>query len=569
MSQQKAKLDRSLDKTFDEVEGFNLMLPEASQSPSLTSVSASQQKPKHDSYEATLSQISYLMQKLQQESAGRDLSPNQTIEQHTSSNFSAQLSVKNVKSEQKWGSSTSRAQSWVSSVPRIANKSQPSFATKTPLRSNGAVEVRLMAFGKQTSQKKIELREQQVAKLEEDMLDVKLSKVPITKLARCSSEHVVGVPISDRLYQYGLRAKDRKAKLAMAHIADEEAKMKPPMITTASQKCTRTVEDLFAWEQRKHQRHNQMRLSKESSFSVSQQPTVCKGTLKIVEKLKDRFAVPLEQRLLNNDKQSKIEELKRERSRQELDAIESTKVQMSETSKQIMAQKHDREKVAIGIRLSENRRHSCFYAAPEKLDFTHTAPKVADKSTRRPTSAPRERSIIPIEDRLLAMGELYEEKKRQEIAESNLRSARSVLKMQAHPEHANSQDSVWNRLFQEKILMNKGQRVSCQPESPQNYFEKLDDIENCTFRYKPDQFIPSIEKSFVFMLIPKINSCAVLQSQPYLKSSIGDILVEKQELTDWSGCMSGCVLLLIEKLKPQFQHLLKFWNSGHSKRPKA
>jgi hypothetical protein len=159
---------------------------------------------------------------------------------------------------------------------------------------------------------------------------------------------------------------------------------------------------------------------------------------------------------------------------------------MSETSKQIMAQKHDREKVAIGIRLSQNRRHSCFYEAAEKIDFTHTAPKDVEKSGKRSTSVPRERSAIPIEDRLLAMGELYEEKKRQEIAESNIRSAISMPKVIAA--HENSQGCVWNRLFQEKILMNKGQRISCQPESPQSYFEKLDDVENCTFRYSITTF---------------------------------------------------------------------------------
>jgi hypothetical protein len=40
-----------------------------------------------------------------------------------------------------------------------------------------------------------------------------------------------------------------------------------------------------------------------------------------------------------------------------------------------------------------------------------------------------------------------------------------------------------------------------------------------------------------------IDQFAVLQLLPFLKSLIGDIQVEKQELTDLSGCMSGCVLL--------------------------
>jgi hypothetical protein len=480
MSERKAQLHRSLDKTFDEMEGMNLLSPLETElranDPASTPM---QQIPNHersDSYEATLSQISYLMQKLQQDSAGRGSSPNQTTELHAASRSS-------IKAQHKWGTSmsVSTAQSWASSIPRVANKPRPSSARpKSQLKFNGSVEERLIAFGKQTSQKKVELREQQVAKLNEDLLDVKMSKVPITKLARSSSEHVAGVPISDRLYQYGLRTKDRKARLAMARIADEEAKMKSPMINTASQKCTRTVADLLAWEHKKNQRHNQMRLSKESSFSVTQQPTVCKGTLKIVEKLKERFTVPLEQRLSHNQKDAKVEELKRELSRQELDAIEATKVPMSEVSRQLIAQQNDRQKIASAIRLSQNRRHSCFYDAPEKLDFTHVAPKEYEKNSGRPTSAPRERSSIPIEDRLIAMGELYEEKKKQEIAQSNLRAVISAPKVLA--EHENSNDCVWNRLFQEKILTNKGQRISCRSESPRNHFDKLDDIENCTFR---------------------------------------------------------------------------------------
>ena len=476
-------MDRSLDKTFDEMEGLNSLTVGAKYSPSTTTATNIEQKipvqERSDSYEATLSQISYLMQKLQQDSAGRDPSPNQRAE-----NYPSRSNIKNIKAQQKWGSSTSisNAKSWASSVPRAANKTQSSSANKSSrFKFNGTVEERLIAFGKQTIQKKTELREQQEARQDEDLLDIKMSKVPITRLARCSSEHMAGVPISDRLYQFGLRSKDRKARLAMARIADDEAKMKSPVINAASQKCNRTVEDLLAWDQQKNQRHNQMRLSKESSFSVSQQPTVCKGTLKIVEKMKERFSIPVEHRLQSSTKQTKIEELKRELSRQELEAIESTKVHMSETSKQIIAQKHDREtKVAVGIRLSQNRRHSCFYEAPDKMDFTHVAPKQEEKVVKRPTSVPRERSMIPIEDRLLAMGELYEEKKKQEIAESNLRSAVCVPKVLAA--HGNSNDCVWNRLFQEKILMNKGQRISCQPVSPQTYFEKLDDVENCTFR---------------------------------------------------------------------------------------
>ena len=484
MSDQKAQVERSLDKTFDEIEGLNMSSPHVMDSPAFSATASAKllipKQERSDSYEATLSQISYLMQRLQQDSAGKESLSNSPVEQP----LSTRLNDKAVKGRQKWGSSTtlSSSQTWASSVPRITNKPHPSSAKKKcPVKFNGSVEERLIAFGRQASQKKSELREQQVAKLDEDFLDVKLSKVPITKMARCSSEHVAGVPISDRLYQYGLQSKDRKARLAMARIADEEAKMKSPMINTASQKCNRTVEDLLAWDQQKNQRHNQMRLSKESSFSVSQQPLVCKGTLKIVEKMKERAALPLEDRLTTSHKQSKIEELKKELSRQEMDAIESTKVPMSETSKQIIAQKHDRDKkIAVGIRLSQNRRHSCFYEAPDKMDFTHVAPKQEEKVVKRPTSVPRERSMIPIEDRLLAMGELYEEKKKQEIAESNLRSALCVPKVLAA--HGNSNDCVWNRLFQEKILMNKGQRISCQPLSPQTYFEKLDDVENCTFR---------------------------------------------------------------------------------------
>jgi hypothetical protein len=114
------------------------------------------------------------------------------------------------------------------------------------------------------------------------------------------------------------------------------------------------------------------------------------------------------------------------------------------------------------------------------MDFTHVAPKQEENMAKRPTSVPRERPMIPIEDRLLAMGEHYDKKKKQEIAESNLRSVVSVPKVLAA--HENSNDCVWNRLFQEKILMNKGERISCQPVSPQTYFEKLDDVENCTFR---------------------------------------------------------------------------------------
>jgi hypothetical protein len=497
MSDQKAQVERSLDKTFDEIEGLNMSSPHVMDSPAFSATASAKllipKQERSDSYEATLSQISYLMQRLQQDSAGKESLSNSPVEQP----LSTRLNDKAVKGRQKWGSSTtlSSSQTWASSVPRITNKPHPSSAKKKcPVKFNGSVEERLIAFGRQASQKKSELREQQVAKLDEDFLDVKLSKVPITKMARCSSEHVAGVPISDRLYQYGLQAKDRKARLAMARIADEEAKMKSPMINTASQKCTRTVEDLLAWDQQKNQRHNQMRLSKESSFSI-QQPTVCKGTLKIIEKLKERFAVPLEQRLLTSDKQTKIDELKKEISRQEFDAIQSTKVYMSEASKQIIAQKHDRENVAIGTRLSQNRRHSCFYKAPEKLDFTHIRPQDMKTISKRPTSVPKERSSIPIEDRLLAMGELYEEKKKQEIAQSNLRSVISMPKVLA--EHENSHDCVWTRLFQEKILMNKGQRISCQPESPRNYFDKLDDIENCTFRYSTYSFIVVYLVAFV------------------------------------------------------------------------
>jgi hypothetical protein len=480
MSERKAQLHRSLDKTFDEMEGLNVLSPHETELVANTTASNHmQQIPNHersDSYEATLSQISYLMQKLQQDSAGREPSPNQTAMLHAASRS-------NIKAQHKWGTSTSvsSAQSWATLVPIVTNKPRPSSARpKSQLKLNGTVEERLIAFGKQTSQKKVELRVLQVAKLQEDLMDVKMSKVPITKLARSSSEHVAGVPIADRLYQYGLRTKDRKARLAMARIADEEAKMKSPMINAASQKCSRTVEDLLAWEHQKNQRHNQMRLSKESSFSAIQQPTVCKGTLRIVEKMKERFAVPIEQRLLHNQKDAKLEELKRELSRQKLDAIESAKIPMNEKSRQLTEQKNDQEKVAIGIRLSQNRRHSCFYVAAEKLDFVHAPPKAIEKNVGRPTSAPRERSSIPIEDRLLAMGELYEEKKKQEIAQSNLRTAISVPKVLA--ENEKSDDCVWNRLFQEKILTNKGQRISCRSESPRNFFDKLDDIENCTFR---------------------------------------------------------------------------------------
>jgi hypothetical protein len=492
MSDPKSKLDQSLDKTFDEIEGLNLLSPHATRSPAFTTAPNTMEqvskKDRSDSYEATLSQISYLMQKLQHDSVGNDPSLNRSTDERAP----YRSNVRNIKAhQQKWGTSTtvSGSQSWASSIPSVANKPRPSSTKKNgQLKFNGTtVEERLLAFGKQTSQKKTELHKQQVAKLDEDFLDVQMSKVPITKLAKCSSEHVAGVSISDRLYQYGLRTKDRKARLAMAQIADEEAKMKSPIINAASQKCTRTVEDLFAWDQQKNQRHNQMRLSKESSSSVSQNPTICKGTLKIVEKMKERFAVPVEQRLTISDKNSKIEELKKELSRQEIDAIESTKVHMNKTSKHIIAQKHDREKVAIGIRLSSNRRHSCFYEAAEKLDFTHAAPKDIEKIGNRSSSVPRERSSIPIEDRLLAMGELYEEKKKQEIAENNIRCIVSMPKVLS--EHENSQACVWNRLFQEKILMNKGQRISCQPEYPHNYFEKLDDIENCTFRYKKHHFL--------------------------------------------------------------------------------
>jgi hypothetical protein len=512
MSDQPTKMDQSLDKTFDEMEGLTLVAPVAVHSPAFTTMTAQKipTQERSDSYEATLSQISYLMQRLQQDSVGRDPGPNQTISPQPNTRF--------IKVQPKRGSSPnmSSAKSWVSSVPCLVNKPQTfSVNKKSRFKFNGAVEERLIAFGKQTIKKKIELREQQEAKLDEDFLDVKMSKVPITKLAKCSSEHVVGVPISDRLYQYGLRSKDRKARLAIARIADEEATMKSPVINAASQKCNRTVEDLLAWDQRKNQRHNQMRLSKENSFSVSQQPLICKGTLKIVEKMKERSALPLEHRLATSNKQTKIEELKRELSRQEMDAIESTKVRMSETSRHIIAQKHDREKqIAVGVRLSQNRRHSCFYEAPEKFDFTHVAPKEDDKIVKRSTSVPRERSIIPIEDRLLAMGELYEERKKQEIAESNLRLAVCVPKVLAV--HENSNDCVWNRLFQEKILMNKGQRISCQPESPQNYFDKLDDIENCTFRY----IISFFYNVFSVCLQPHLCSCsdstAVLRSQLYL-----------------------------------------------------
>ncbi len=549
-------MNRSLDKTFDEVEGLNLLAPVATDSPASTAgVNTLQKNPpqeRSDSYEATLSQISYLMQKLQQDSAGRDPTPNQTSPPRSI--------IKIVKAQPIRGSSTnvSSAKSWVSSVPCVVNKPQSSPAIKkSRLKFNGTVEERLIAFGKQTTKKKSELREQQEAKLDEDFLDVKMAKVPITKLARCSSEHVIGVPISDRLYQYGLRSKDRKVRLAIARIADEEAKMKSPVINAASQKCNRTVEDLLAWDQRKNQRHNQMRLSKENSFSISQQPLVCKGTLKIVEKMKERAALPLEDRLTTSHKQSKIEELKKELSRQEMDAIESTKVPMSETSKQIIAQKHDRDKkIAVGIRLSQNRRHSCFYEAPEKIDFTHVAPKENGKNVKRPTSAPRECSIIPIEDRLLAMGELYEEKKKQEIAESNLRSVACAPKLIAV--HENSSDCVWNRLFQEKILMNKGQRISCQAESPQNYFDKLDDIENCTFRYINSRtFVEHL--AFLACLGPQsflfIDASAVLRSQLCLKSLIGGIQVEKLVLSDLSGCMSGCV-----KMNSQNSSLLLLLN---------
>lgn len=517
MSDQTMKLDQSLDKTFDEIEGLSLLSPHAIHSPVSTAAPKSTQvskKDKSDSYEATLSQISYLMQKLQHGgSTGKELPPHDTTEQPAEH----RSNVRNFKARQKLGISTSAssAQYWAASIPSVTNKTQaPNSKKNGELKSHGTVEERLLAYGKQTSRKKIEMHKQQVAKLDEEFLDVKMSKVPITKLARCSSEHVTGVPISDRLYQYGLRAKDRKARLSMARIADEEAKMKSPIINPASRKCTRTVEDLLVWDQRKNQRHTQMRLSKECSFSISQNPTICKGTLKIVEKMKERFAVPLEQRLTTTDKQSKIEELKKELSRQEMVAIESTKVQMSETSKQIIAQKHDREKVAIGIRLSQNRRHSCFYEAAEKLDFTHAAPKNIEKIGHRSTSAPRERSAIPIEDRLLAMGELYEEKKKQEIAENNLRCTVSVPKVMV--ERENSQGCVWNRLFQEKILMNKGQRISCQPESPKNYFDKLDDIENCTFRCCTLYFITLCLCSNCFVELKyQIHDLTQLQSCDY------------------------------------------------------